>query len=52
MDNTLKVPRQVRSQQVKNQIFQAAMELMREYGYEYVTVANVCSRTGISVGSF
>lgn len=52
MDNTLKVPRQVRSQQVKNQIFQAAMELMREYGYEYVTVANVCSRAGISVGSF
>lgn len=41
MDNTLKVPRQVRSQQVKNQIFQVAMELMREYGYEYVTVANV-----------
>lgn len=28
------------------------MELMREYGYEYVTVANVCSRAGISVGSF
>ncbi len=49
---TLKVPRKVRSQQVKQKIFDAALSLIQEKGYEYVTVSNVCQTAKVSVGSF
>ena len=52
MEENIKLPRQVRSQQVKNRIFEAAVKLIKEHGYEYVTVNNVCSTAGVSVGSF
>lgn len=52
MEDNIKLPRQVRSQQVKNRIFEAAVKLIKEHGYEYVTVNNVCSTAGVSVGSF
>lgn len=52
MEKKLKVPRQVKSQQVKDKIFQAAKELMGKHGYEYLTVANVCVAAGVSAGSF
>ena len=52
MDKKLKVPRQVKSQQVKDKIFLAAKELMSKHGYEYLTVANVCAAAGVSAGSF
>ena len=52
MNKKIKVPRQVRSQQVKEKIFQTALELMLGHGYEYVTVSNVCTAAGISTGSF
>lgn len=48
----LKVPRKVRSQQVKQKIFAAALTLLEEKGYEYVTVQNVCQLAKVSVGSF
>ena len=49
---TLKVPRKVRSRQVKQKIFDAALSLIQEKGYEYVTVSNVCQTAKVSVGSF
>ena len=49
---TLKIPRKVRSQQVKQKIFDAALTLIQEKGYEYVTVNNVCQTAHVSVGSF
>lgn len=49
---TLKIPRKVRSQQVKQKIFDAALMLIQEKGYEYVTVNNVCQTAHVSVGSF
>lgn len=52
MEKALKVPRQVKSQQVKEKIFKTAQELMRKHGYEYVTVNNVCCAAGVSSGSF
>lgn len=52
MEKKLKVPRQIKSQQVKDKIFQAAKDLMRKHGYEYLTVANVCVSAGVSAGSF
>lgn len=48
----IKVPRKVRSQQVKEKIFRAALKLLQEKGYEYVTVQNVCQLASVSVGSF
>jgi TetR/AcrR family fatty acid metabolism transcriptional regulator len=48
----IKAPRSVKRQQEKNRIFEAAMQLMREYGYDYVTVSNVCKVAGISTGNF
>lgn len=48
----LKIPRQIKSQKVKEGIFAAAQELMLQKGYEYVTVANVCLAAGVSAGSF
>lgn len=52
MAKTLKVPRQVKSQQVKERIFKAAQELLQKNGFEYLTVSNVCSAAGVSAGSF
>ncbi len=52
MMSTLKIPRKVRSQQVKQKIFNAALSLIQEKGYEYVTVSNVCQTAQVSVGSF
>lgn len=47
-----KIPRQVKSRMVKDSILDAATELIKTNGYEYVTVNNVCSLAGVSVGSF
>lgn len=52
MNKTLKVPRQIKSQQVKEKIFSAAQKLLLEKGYEYLTVNNVCLAAGVSAGSF
>ena len=48
----IKIPRSVRSQQVKEKIYQSAMELLKTHGYEYVTVNNICTNAEVSVGSF
>lgn len=45
-------PRAMKSKEVKERIYQAAVELMNQYGYEYVTIANICKTAGVSVGSF
>ncbi len=52
MMSAVKIPRKVRSQQVKQKIFNAALALIQEKGYEYVTVSNVCQAAHVSVGSF
>ncbi|MGL5439896.1 MAG: TetR/AcrR family transcriptional regulator [Filifactoraceae bacterium] len=48
----IKVPRQVKSQKMKNHIFETAMTLLKNHGYQYVTVNNVCVSANVSVGSF
>jgi TetR/AcrR family fatty acid metabolism transcriptional regulator len=52
MDQEIKIPRKVRSQQVKNRIFETAVQLIKDRGFDYVTVANVCAGANVSVGSF
>lgn len=47
-----KIPRQVKSRMVKDNILAAATQLIREHGYEFVTVSNVCQAAGVSTGSF
>jgi AcrR family transcriptional regulator len=49
---SLSTPRAVKSQQVKERIYQAAIQLLHEYGYEYITVSNICTLAKVSVGSF
>ena len=48
----LRSPRTIRSQRLKRNIYDTAIKLLRDYGYEYVTVNNICQMAGISVGSF
>lgn len=52
MLNNVKVPRRVKSQQVKEKIFNAAQKLLLEKGYEYLTVNNICLTAEVSAGSF
>lgn len=47
-----KIPRQVKSRMVKDHILETASRLIRDHGYEFVTVSNVCQAAGVSTGSF
>lgn len=44
--------RQKKSQETKDKILAGAMKIIQEYGYEALTVKNICEVTGISNGSF
>lgn len=48
----LTMPRALKSKEVKERIYRKAVELMNQYGYEYVTIANICKAAEVSVGSF
>ena len=48
----ISAPRSVKSKQAKQKIYDAALQIIDEYGAEYVTVANICEVAGISVGNF
>ena len=45
-------PRQIRTAEVKNKIVKAATSLIAENGIASVTVANICKKAEVSVGSF
>lgn len=47
-----KSPRQLRTEQVKQDIMTATIAIIKEYGTEQVTVANICKAAKVSVGSF
>lgn len=49
---TITAPRSVKRAQAKEKIFDAAMQLLQDYGYDYITVNNICEMAGISVGNF
>lgn len=48
----LSAPRSVKSKQTKRKIYDAALQIVDEYGADYVTVANICKVADISVGNF
>lgn len=48
----IKTPRRVKSQNTRKKIFDAAAQLMKKHGAEYLTIANICEEAGISKGTF
>lgn len=48
----VKAPRRVKSQNTRKKIFDAAAQLLKEHGEEYLTIANICDAAGISKGTF
>ncbi|MBT8342441.1 MAG: TetR/AcrR family transcriptional regulator [Desulfatitalea sp.] len=50
--NKLKPPRQLKSERVREKILKATHKLMNRYGYEYLTIRNICEMAGISNGTF
>ena len=47
-----KLPRRVKTQQVKDRILATTRKILKKKGFEYVTVTNICKLSGVSVGSF
>jgi AcrR family transcriptional regulator len=47
-----KLPRQVRTRMVKENILNTTAKIIREQGYDFVTVNNICQAAGVSTGSF
>jgi AcrR family transcriptional regulator len=50
--NDLLSSRQKKSQEVQGKIVKAASKLMNHYGYEYLTIRNICKLAKVSNGSF
>ena len=45
-------PRQIKTKKTKDKILNAALKIMAKYGYEYLTVRNICEAAGVSNGTF
>ncbi len=52
MKKKVRVPRQIKSQLAKEKILRAAFTLIKDHGYEYLTVSGICDAAGVSVGCF
>ena len=52
MEKKVRIPRQMKSQLAKEKILTAAFALIKEHGYEYLTVSGICDTAGVSVGCF
>lgn len=46
-----RAPKQGRSRQSFERIIEATIELLRERGYDQITLAEICERSGVSTGS-
>lgn len=51
-NKNISMPRQVKSEQTKKKIFDAAVELIKKHGFQYLTIKNICEFSGVSNGSF
>lgn len=53
MDDTiLRPPQKVRSERTQKALYDAASTLMHDYGYDYLTVQNICKLAGVTTGAF
>ena len=48
----LRTPQRVRSEKTQANLYEATCKLMHEYGYEYLTVQNICKLAGVTTGAF
>ena len=52
MDDTiLRPPQKVRSERTQKALYDAACILMHDYGYDYLTVQNICKLAGVTTGA-
>lgn len=53
MDDTiLRPPQKVRSERTQKALYDATCTLMHDYGYDYLTVQNICKLAGVTTGAF
>ena len=52
METKLTMPRSVQTENTKQKIYEAAVNILKKKGYAYLTVSNICSTAGISNGTF
>jgi AcrR family transcriptional regulator len=50
--NEFESARKIKSNNVKEKIIEASTKLINNYGYEYVTVRNICKMANVSNGTF
>ena len=48
----LPTPQKVKSEETRQRLYQAVRSLMRDYGYEYLTIQNICKLAGVTTGAF
>lgn len=48
----IRVPREIKNQMTKEKVFLATDELLREYGFDYLTIRNICQRSNVAYSSF
>lgn len=51
-DTILRPPQKVRSERTQKTLYDAACTLMHDYGYDYLTVQNICKLAGVTTGAF
>ena len=51
-DTILRPPQKVRSERTQKALYDAACTLMHDYGYDYLTVQNICKLAGVTTGAF
>ena len=51
-DAILRPPQKVRSERTQKALYDAACTLMHDYGYDYMTVQNICKLAGETTGAF
>lgn len=50
--NKYDTERQKKSQNTRKKIFNASLNLLKNYGYEYLTIKNICEEAQVSNGTF
>lgn len=48
----MKLPHELKSEETKKKIMDAAKEILERYDFKYLTVRNICKESGVAYGSF
>jgi AcrR family transcriptional regulator len=52
IENEFVSSRSLKTKETKNKIIKAANDLLKSYGYDYLTIRNVCKAASVSTGTF